>query len=288
METQSDVLRNPESFAQIGDLVAFSFLLTSFALLAVSIFILIQLRSVSSRWRTPMILGFIVTAISSVSAFVRRDYWIVTETNPVEFRFVDWFLTVPLMAIIFYYILKPVGARRSMVVRLFVAALWMLLWGYLGEAIQPYNSMTWGILGTLGFAAIIAMIMIEGYPRVMKPEINPLFRKGYVFLSIFLPFSWTAYPIGYMTVPGNLLEGVVSVEAVSVMFNIADILAKGGLALGVYYLASRVGDQHWLVEETDTESEYQAPADHFQTKPLRPRRSRNGRFTSNNPQKQDA
>lgn len=253
METKDDVLRNPESFMQIGDAVAMSFSITFILLLAVSAFILIQFRRVPLKWRTPVSLGIVVTFISALSSFIRRDYWIVTQTNPVEFRFVDWILTVPAMSIIFYYILKPLDVSRSMLYRLFFGAVWMIGWGYIGESVWPESSITWGVLGTAGFALIIASIIADGYPRIFRTDINPTLQKGYFFLSVFLPISWSLYPLGYMTVPGNILEGAMSVNTVAIMYNIADVMAKGGLALGTAFLAIRVGE-HYFVDENETES----------------------------------
>lgn len=249
METQNDVLRNPDSFMQIGDAVATSFSLTFTLLLAISLFVLVQMRRVPEQWRTPVTLGMVVTLISAIASFMRRDYWIVTQTNPVEFRFVDWVLTVPAMAIIFYYILRPLGANIWMLTRLFFGAVWMIGWGYIGESVWPESSFTWGIMGSAGMAVIIASIMADGYPKVFQNDINPTLQKGYLFLSLFLPLSWCIYPIGYMTVPGNIMEGALSANTVAIMYNLGDVLAKGGLAIGTLFLAIRVGERYFVDEE---------------------------------------
>lgn len=243
METQSDVLRNPDSFMQLGDMVAFSFTLASLALFVIAAFILIQLKSVPKTWKLPILLGTVVALTSAIMAFIRRDYWIATMTDPVEFRFIDWIITVPLMATAFYYMLKPLGASRWMAVRLYLAGFWMIAWGYIGESVYPENSFYWGLIGSLGFAAIIAMIIAEGYPKIFRQPVNPKFKKGYVALSLFLPLSWMIYPIGYMTVPGNIWEGGLGVDTVAVLYNLADIMSKGGLALGIAFIASKTGDE---------------------------------------------
>ncbi|MEL6133801.1 MAG: bacteriorhodopsin [Bacteroidota bacterium] len=239
METKADVARNPEAFMQIGDFVASTFFLSALTLFVIALFILLQFRSAPERWRLPLLLASFVPLVAAIGNFARGSFWIKTLTNPVEFKFFDWFITVPVMAIIFYYFLKPLGAKRWMVVRLGLAALWMLVFGYIGEAAYPEDSVLWGILGSIGFAAIIGMLMGEGYPRIFKEGVDPELRRGYLFLSILLPLSWSIYPIGYMTTPGNVLEGALSVDTVAIMYNLADMLSKGGLALGTIYIASK-------------------------------------------------
>lgn len=236
METRADVARNADSFLQIGDLVAGSFFLSSATLLLLTIFLFFKIFDAPRRWRTLAIIVNLVPFIACINSFYRRSYWISTQTNPVEFRFFDWFLTVPLMVITFYYLLKPLGAKRGMAIRLFIAGIWMLAFGYLGEALYPEQSITWGILGSVGFAAIIGIILGEGYPKIFKPGVDPILRRGYLWLSILLPIGWTVYPIGYMAMPGNILEGFLDINTTAIMYNLADVFNKGGLALGVYYI----------------------------------------------------
>ncbi len=85
----------------------------------------------------------------------------------------------------------------------------MLGWGYMGEALEPENSITWGILGSIGFACIIGLIIGIGYPKVFGEGVHPYHKMGYITLSILLPLGWSIYPVGYMSVPGNVLEGVL-------------------------------------------------------------------------------
>ncbi|MEM6629987.1 MAG: bacteriorhodopsin [Bacteroidota bacterium] len=240
METTVDSSQNPASFLQIGDLVAGSFFFSSFALLIVALFMAFQIQSIASNWRTPYILAILIPFIAALNSFYRRNYWVITQTSPVEFRFFDWFLTVPLMAVVFYYMLKSRGAKLPMFVGLLIFSMWMLGFGYLGEAVYPENSALWGVAGSIGFAGIIGIIMGGGYPKIFGKDVNPYLRKGYLVLSIMLPIGWSVYPLGYMTVPGNILEGQLSENFVYVMYNFADVFNKAGLALGVYWIASRI------------------------------------------------
>ena len=241
METQFDSTRNPDSFLQIGDMVAASFFIASISLLIISLFLFLrasQMRStIQTDWKELLIIVGIIPFIASLNSFYRRNYWIETMTDPVEFRFFDWFLTVPLMVIVFYYLLKPLGVRKRMLLSLVVGSIIMLGSGYIGEALYPESPITWGILGTLGLCIIVGSIMSIGYPKILKRGVDPALKNGYLALSLLLPLGWSVYPFGYMSSPGNILEGFMELDSISLMYNLADVFNKGGLALGVYLIA---------------------------------------------------
>jgi bacteriorhodopsin len=52
--------------------------------------------------------------IAAVHYFYMRDYWANFGESPTFFRYVDWVLTVPLMCLEFYLILKVAGAKQSL------------------------------------------------------------------------------------------------------------------------------------------------------------------------------
>ena len=64
-----------------------------------------------------------------------RDVWVATGASPTVFRYIDWLITVPLLMIEFYIILKACTAVAGGVFwRLMIGSLVMLVGGYLGEA----------------------------------------------------------------------------------------------------------------------------------------------------------
>jgi len=237
METLTDVAINPDPYLQKGDLVAAALFFEALALTAITIFMAFQVNQVPRRWRNQIVLGLVMMAVATLAAIYRRDYWIDTATNPVEFKFFDWFITVPLMGMQFYMMARAHGAKAGMLIRLQTSIVFMLLCGYLGEAVFPEQAVLNGSLATLGLIGIISVIMIEGYPKVASRSADETVRKGYLALGLSLPFTWLAYPVGYLSVPGNLAEGFMSPESVLIMYSLANILSKGGLVVAVYFIS---------------------------------------------------
>ena len=85
-----------------------------------------------------------------------RDFWVAEQATPIVYRYIDWLITVPLLMIEFYIILKAVGASVSAgsFWRLLIGTLVMLLGGYLGEA-QIISALLGFIIGMIGWAVII-------------------------------------------------------------------------------------------------------------------------------------
>jgi bacteriorhodopsin len=237
METLTDVAINPDPYLQKGDLVAAMLFFESLAMIAITAFLIFQVNQVPRRWRNNVVVGIVMMLVAALAAIYRRDFWIDTVTNPVEFKFFDWFLTVPLMGLQFFMLARPYGAKIGMLLRLQAAILFMLVCGYFGEAVFPEQAILNGSLATLGLVAMISLIMVEGYPKVASRTTDPVVRNGYLWLGLSLPVTWLAYPIGYLSVPGNLAEGFMSPESVLILYSVANILSKGGLVLAIYLIA---------------------------------------------------
>ena len=93
-----------------NDFVGISFWTISMAMVAASIFFLMEAGRFSTKWRTSMVVGSLVTIIAAVHYFYMRDVWVATGETPTVYRYVDWLITVPLQMVEFYFILAAVAA----------------------------------------------------------------------------------------------------------------------------------------------------------------------------------
>ena len=124
-----------DNFLQINDYVGVSFWIVSVAMAASTVFFLYEGMHVKSSWRLSMLVVGLVTFIATIHYYYMRDYWINTNESPIVYRYIDWFLTVPLQMIEFYLILVAAGIALSSSVfwRLLLGTLVMLLGGFAGE-----------------------------------------------------------------------------------------------------------------------------------------------------------
>ncbi len=217
-----------------GDLVGFTFFIGSMAMLAATAFFFIERGSVEGKWKLSLTVSALITGIAAVHYYYMRDYWIQFGTSPTEFRYIDWILTVPLMCVEFYLLTKPYGAKGSTLFKLIAASVVMLVTGYIGESSGIDNNIMWGILSTVGYLYIVYEVFAGDVAKLAKGANNPALDQAMFLLKIFITLGWSIYPIGYMTLPGNLLDGMFNLD---VVYNIGDAINKIGFGLVVYSVA---------------------------------------------------
>ena len=147
-----------------ADYVGFTFFIGCMAMMAASAFFFLSMNSFDSKWRTSILVSGLITFIAAVHYWYMRDYWLdsvevvngaVTGNSPVFFRYVDWILTVPLMCVEFYLILKAAGATTKLLWRMITLSTIMLVTGYLGEAVYRGQAQIWGLVSGLAYFVIV-------------------------------------------------------------------------------------------------------------------------------------
>ena len=191
---------------QSGDYVGFTFFIGSMAMLAATVFFFLEMGNVQGKWRTSMLISGLITFIAAVHYFYMRDFWAETGTSPTEFRYIDWILTVPLMCVEFYLILKAFGAKMDLLWKMIAYSLWMLIFGYLGETVYRDSSAIWGAISTLGYVGIFYEVWFGSAKKLSQGSNDPHLQKAFNTLAWFILVGWAIYPIGYMAIPGGLLR----------------------------------------------------------------------------------
>ena len=120
---------------QPDDFVGFTFWLVSMACLATTAFLFLERGSVAPAWKTSITVAGIVTGIAFIHSMYMRNIWAVTGDSPIIYRYIDWLITMPLLALQFYLILSAVRKVSSIIFwKLLIATLVMVCGGYFGEA----------------------------------------------------------------------------------------------------------------------------------------------------------
>lgn len=206
-------------------------------MIAASVFFFIERGRVADKWKLSLLISGLITFIAGVHYYYMRGQWVELGSSPTEYRYIDWTLTVPLMCVEFFLLLRPAGASAGILWRLIIASVWMLVFGYVGEGIDKDNNMLWGLISTLGWAWIVYEIFLGEAAKKAKASDNPQVAKAFKTLSLFVLIGWAIYPIGYMALPGNLLASVLNPSDLDLVYNIGDAVNKIGFGLVVYTMA---------------------------------------------------
>jgi sensory rhodopsin len=227
--------------------VAFTFFIGTMAMMAAAVFFFMEVGNTSPKWRTSVLVSGIITFIAAVHYYYMRGYNLETGESPTFFRYVDWLLTVPLMCVEFYLITQKAGAKQSLLWKLIAASVFMLVTGYIGEAIYPAETQSW-VWGAISGAAYFYIVYLVWYGDVAKlaASSSPAVAAANRALGWFVLVGWAIYPLGYILGTKGGLFGIqlvsdpaAATHAMDIVYNIGDAVNKIGFGLVIYILSRK-------------------------------------------------
>jgi len=226
-------------FLNPNDVVAISFWIISISMVAATVFFLMESMNVGAHWKTSMNVGALVTLVAAVHYFYMREFWVLIQTSPILYRYIDWSITVPLQMIEFYLILGAVDPSISggMFWRLMIGTVCMLTFGYCGESsMLP----AWGgfIAGLAGWAYILNEIFAgeAGQVAAKSQRVNKYVQASFQTMRLIVTVGWSIYPLGYFA--GYLMNGVADCD-LNLLYNLADVVNKIAFCLAIWHSARK-------------------------------------------------
>ncbi|MDA8852560.1 bacteriorhodopsin-like [Hyphomicrobiales bacterium] len=222
------------------DYVGISFWFVSAALLAATVFFFLERSSVSDKWKTSLTVAGLVTGIAFWHYLYMRGMWIETGDSPNVYRYIDWLLTVPLLIVEFYLILKAVTTVRAAVFyKLLLGSIVMLVAGYLGEAgLAPVLPAF--VVGMAAWLYIIYEIFAGETAQANSASGNEASQTAYSAMKWIVTIGWVIYPAGYFM--GYLTAGGVDANSLNLIYNLADFVNK--ILFGLVIYAAAVKDSN--------------------------------------------
>jgi bacteriorhodopsin len=223
-----------KGFLDPNDSVAISFWIISIAMVAATVFFLMESMAVACHWKTSLNVGALVTLVAAVHYFYMREYWVQIHSSPIVYRYIDWSITVPLQMVEFYLILSAVQPtiNQGMFWRLLVGTIAMLAFGYMGEA-GKINAWAGFALGMCGWFFILFEIFM-GEAGKAAGEVNEFVKASFTTMRFIVTIGWSIYPLGYFF--GYLL-GSVNDDALNLVYNLADMVNKIAFCLAIWQSA---------------------------------------------------
>ncbi len=165
----------------------------------------------------------------------------------VGYRYIDWFLTVPLLLVELVAVLGLAKAvQSSLLKRLVPAAAAMIALGYPGDAKISIlgiegtgfasEAAVWGLLSTIPFLYIMYVLWIEMKKSLesQSAKVRGLFQT----LRVLLLATWGVYPITFILAMSSSGAPTASeVVAREIGYSVADILAKCLFGLLIFAIA---------------------------------------------------
>ena len=220
-------------------LTFFLFFVGYIAMGAAFVFFMSERSNVAPEYRTTMTISALIVGIAAFHYYYMRGVYADFGEVSVEYRYMDWIITVPLMALKFPSLVGKGAITDKKVAGLgftgicFTGALIMIGFGYAGEA-NLMNPIVALLLGGMGWAMII---VATGTPwssglGVDNSKIAPELLWSANALRWFIVVGWIIYPVGYLFSPEvALIEMDNGAEIMAVAYNIADIINKIGFGI---------------------------------------------------------
>ena len=224
----------------LGRATFFLFFIGYISMGAAFVFFMSERNNVAPEFRTTMTISALIVGIAAFHYYYMRGVYIDTGAVSTDYRYMDWIITVPLMALKFPSLVGKDAITDNKVLGLgftgvcFVGALIMISFGYLGET-GVINNALGLILGGVGWA----MIMVAtGLPFGLYDGLgvdNSKIREELVWstdaLRTFILVGWVIYPLGYLVGTDMVDAGSDGKEIMAILYNIADMINKIGFGV---------------------------------------------------------
>ena len=218
------------------------------SMLFTSIFLWIARDRVIAKYRLAVMVSATVTSIAAYHYFRMFDSFkeayggnlTVAEAADkynVGYRYVDWFLTVPLLLVELVAVIGLARAVQSSLLRRLVpAAALMIALGYPGDLkLGGLAPSVWGLLSTIPFLYILYVLFVE-ISKSLKDQ-SPAVRKILSGARLLLIASWGVYPITFILEMSSAVPSASDVVSREIGYSIADIVAKCIFGLMIFTVA---------------------------------------------------
>ena len=222
------------AYLATDDFTGITFWLISMGMLAATAFFFIEQSNVSAAWRKSVTVAGLVTGIAFIHYMYLRSVWIEIGDAPTVYRYIDWFITIPLQLVEFYLILSAVKKVNGNIFwRILIGALVMLIGGYLGQAgfIKPTLGF---IIWIAGWIYILYEIFSGEAGKVAAKSGNKALVTAFGSLRMIVTIGWAIYPLGYIF--GYLTAGI-DANLLNVIYNLADFINKIAFGLIIWSCA---------------------------------------------------
>ena len=216
------------------DFVGISFWLLSMACLASTVFFFLERGSVPVGWRVSITIAGLITGIAFIHYMYMRQIWVIGEMSTL-YRYIDWFITVPLIMLQFYFVLSAV---RKVPIRIFwkllIGSIIMVCGGYLGEAGYIINAMTGFIIYMVGWIYILYEVFSGDAGVIVAKSGNKPLVTAFGGMRMIITIGWAVYPLGYIF---GYLTGGIDANSINVIYNVADFINKIAFGLIIWAAA---------------------------------------------------
>ena len=224
------------------------------SMLFTALFLLLSRGRVAPRYRNALLVSATVCGIAAYHYFrifdnfkasypaghtVSAAHLLSNVQFNEAYRYVDWFLTVPLLLVETVAVMAlPKDEQRRLLFKLVPASALMIGLGYPGEIASSNGArLLFGTLSTIPFIYLLYVLFVELTRSIDRQPVQV--RHTIRMLRIALVGLWGVYPIAYLfpVFGGSFFGGSSGFVLRQAGYSLADIFAKAAYGLVIYKIA---------------------------------------------------
>ncbi|GAC1570631.1 MAG: hypothetical protein NVS3B27_16220 [Novosphingobium sp.] len=222
---------------QATDIASGTFSLLLFTTVAATVLLLMGTAWVSKKWKVPVALAGLVALMSALHYFEAGQLWQASGQMPAIYRYIAWFVTMPLQVVTLYFFVGAMGSLSIWLFwRLLVVSVVMVLARYLGETNLMYPMLGF-LIGLVAWLYILGEVFFGRMGDVSTKSANLSVYRGYFWLRLIVTIGWAVYPLCYF-IAG--FAGGVAENKLNIVYNLADLVNQ--IAFGLAILTAAMKD----------------------------------------------
>ena len=152
------------------------------------------------------------------------------QNFPTAYRYIDWFITVPLLLLEFPLLLALGSKGKSLFRNLTLGAALMLVFAWIAEESVVGSGTWWGfyLISCAAWGYIVYVLYTQVSRRIA--EAPPSIARSASIMRLFILVGWVIYPLGFLMA----LAGPGGESVREIFYNVADVINKVGFGLVCY------------------------------------------------------
>ena len=247
MYEMTETMRALQAGLSLEGITMYLFWTATVAMGAGALFFWLMQGSVERRYRSVMVVAGIICAVACFHYWRMSGIYIegVAQlfdsqgnriegaeigTFPTAYRYIDWFITVPLLLLEFPLLLGLGTKGRGLFRNLTLGAVLMLIFAWIAEESVIGSSAWWSfyLISCAAWGYIVYVLYTQVSQRIA--EAPPSIARSASTMRLFILVGWVIYPIGFLLA----LAGPGGESMREIFYNIADVINKVGFGLVCY------------------------------------------------------
>ncbi len=247
MYEMSETMRALQAGLSLEGITMYLFWISTVAMGAGAIFFWLMQGSVRREYRSVMAVAGIICAVACFHYWRMSGIYIEglaslfdgqgnriegaeIGTFPTAYRYIDWFITVPLLLLEFPLLLGLGSRGKSLFRNLTIGSVFMLLFAWIAEESALGSASWWSfyLISCAAWGYIVYVLYTQVSQRIA--EAPAAIARSASIMRLFILVGWVIYPIGFLMA----LAGPGGESMREIFYNVADVINKVGFGLVCY------------------------------------------------------